>query len=169
MTLKEYFDQVQYFSESEQRMLDLWDMPFQHAFYAARKLMEEHPKEFKGSRLWEAFVERLSPSPEHIRLQLRTQGKASVAIIGPEKAARDRLRSAARTMGAKVRTHKERQWITGEIVSDTEVRVKGNTVSRGQMAPGASRAGVRWSGCRRLRLSSRQSAVIDASWPGYDC
>ena len=129
MTLEEYFAQDKYFSESEGELLDLDDMPYQHVYYAGRKLFYAHGTLFLESRLGQAFRERLSPSAEQLVDQLRRYGKATLSHNGNTTPIRSRLYYAAKRAGVKVTTHKEEKWVTGTVVTDTKVRVKGERVT----------------------------------------
>lgn len=132
MTLEEYFDQGEYyFSESAQEMVPLETLPYPHLFNACQKLYEEHMNEFRDSRLWNAFMERLSPSQEKIRRDLRQYGKASCVYWQEvEGSVRSRFYHAAKALGVRVKTHKEKNWITATVVdAGVAVRVKGRNVA----------------------------------------
>jgi hypothetical protein len=130
MTLKEYFNQDQYFSESTQELMSIEEMAFPHAFNAWWKLCETYSMDFYDTRLNRAFMELLSPSAETIRAVLRTRGVVShVAMHQKHKnAVRSKFYRAGRALGAKVHTHAGKNWVTGEIVTNTQVRVKGEPV-----------------------------------------
>lgn len=114
MTLKEYFAQDKYFSESTREFLSLSDMPFQHVYYAVQNLHSEHGDAFMDTELWRTFMRRLYPSSRELQRQLETFGKATVVDV---YASRQRLYYAAKQVGVQVKTHKERKWITAEVVS----------------------------------------------------
>ena len=130
MTLEEYFGQGEYyFSESAQELLPLEALPFPRLYHSCAKLLRENGPVFRDTRLWNAFMERLSPSQQRIQRDLRQFGRSS-CVYWPEieKAVRSRFYHAARRQGLKVRTHKEAKWITAEIVTTAQIKVKGQRV-----------------------------------------
>lgn len=142
MTLKEYFDQDQYFSESSGKFLTIRDMPWTHAYYAYRKLQQSYGIDFYGTTLAKVFEGYLSPSTHHLRLLLRRHGVASCMYdvwgempVLDRKKARARLFNAARSERIKITTHDMQwdggNWIKAEVVAgpQTTVRVKGERVA----------------------------------------
>lgn len=131
MELREYFNQDKYFSESTQELMSIQEMAFPHAFNAWWKLCETYHMDFYDTRLNRAFMERLSPSAETIRDGLQKYGVISHAALHPKhvKAVRSKFYRAGKKIGAKVHTHAGKNWVTAEIVTDTQVRVKGEKVA----------------------------------------
>lgn len=131
MELQEYFNQDQYFSESMQDLVSIEEMAFPHAFHAWMKLCEEYSMNFYETRLNRAFMERLSPSAEHIRKSLETKGHATHLAFHPKhaKAVRSKFYRAGKALGVKVKTHVKPHWVTAEVVANTPVRVKGEQVA----------------------------------------
>lgn len=129
MTLKEYFNQDKYFSESAQELVSIDEMPFPHAMHAAKKLNAEHGTDFIYSRLGEAFMERLSPSPERIREELSKSGRCShIMLYGPDQV-RSKLYRQAKRLGVKITTRTAGHYMNAEVVTGTQVRVKGEKVA----------------------------------------
>lgn len=129
MTLREYFNQDKYFSESAQELVSIDEMPFPHAFNAWKRLYIDFGRKFVESRLNQAFMERLSPSPERIREDLTEHGKSSHIHFGNTTPVRSKFYNAARTMRLKVTTHKESHWVTASLINYAQVRVKGEKVA----------------------------------------
>jgi hypothetical protein len=131
MELREYFNQDQYFSESTQELMSIQEMAFPHAFNAWWKLCETYSMDFYDTRLNRAFMERLSPSAEQINTSLQTRGHATHLAFHPKhvKAVRSKFYRAGKKIGAKVHTHAGKNWVTAEIVTDTQVRVKGEQIA----------------------------------------
>ena len=130
MTLDEYFNQDKYFSESTQELVSIDEMAFPHAFNAWRRLAtDDLGGEFIGSRLDRAFMQRLSPSPERIREQLRQYGVSSHIFYNGSGWARNKFYRAAKQLGVKVTTHRQGMYVRAEVVdAGTQVRVKGEKV-----------------------------------------
>jgi len=129
MTLAEYFAQDKYFSESTQELMPIDEMPFPHAMHAAKKLNAEHGTDFIYSRLGEAFMERLSPPQECIQDQLKRSGTSAHIVLGSTTNVRSKFYHAGRRLGVKVKTHKKGHYVTAEVVTGTQVRVKGQQVA----------------------------------------
>lgn len=131
VTLKEYFNQDKYFSESTQELVSIQEMAFPHAFNAWWKLCETYHMDFYDTQLNRAFMERLSPSAETIRDNLKARGTAVYVALHPlhKKAVRSKFYRAGKALGVKVTTHASKNWVTAEVVTNTQVRVKGEKVA----------------------------------------
>jgi len=131
MTEREYFNQDMYFSESQQELVPIQEMAFPHAFNAWWKLCETYHIEFYDTQLNRAFMERLSPSAENIRARLKAGGAATHVSMHPKhaEAVRAKFYRAGRALGVKVKTHVAKNWVTAEVVTNTQVRVKGEKVA----------------------------------------
>jgi hypothetical protein len=131
MDLREYFDQDKNFSESTQELMPISEMAFPHAFNAWWKLCETYHMEFYDTRLNRAFMERLSPSSERIRDKLKTVGYTTHVSLTPKhrKAVRAKFYRAAKALGVKVTTHAKKNWVEAEVVTGTQVRVKGEKIA----------------------------------------
>ena len=129
MTLQEYFNQDKYFSESAQELVSIDEMPFPHAMHAWIKLCTTYGMDFYDTRLNRAFVERLSPSQERIREQLQRTGTSAHVALGSTTHVRSKFYYAGKRLGVKVKTHKKGNYVTAEVVTGTQVRVKGEKVA----------------------------------------
>lgn len=132
MTLKEYFNQAQYYSESGARFMPIESMPYSHAYYAFRKLLTEHKGQFATTALFFQFIEYLEPKPGEIINALNNHGKVAIMpnLWCTKNTARSRIYRAARELGVKVTTHWNGKWMEGEVVvPQTTVRIKGQPVA----------------------------------------
>lgn len=131
MTLREYFDQEMYFSESQGELVSIQEMAFPHAYYAWAKLCGDYHMDFYDTQLNRAFMERLSPSAERIRQRLKAGGIVSHVAMYPKHrhAVRSKIYRAGKALGVRVKTHAAENWVTGEIVTNTQVKVKGRQVA----------------------------------------
>lgn len=108
----DYFNQEKfYFSKSREEWLPIEDMPFQQALFSHRKLLKEFGGSYRGTRLYQKFIQKLCPPPKGIRQQLEKYGKACHVVQEPgqktaEQVVRIKFYRAARRGGKKVTTHK---------------------------------------------------------------
>ncbi len=137
LSLEEYFNQDQYFSESSNEFKGMEEMPFPYAYNAFMKLVETHGRVFYGTTLHSTFLKYLHPNPASIRENLKINGR--VAIV-PEMRitdknfhqadvrARMKVTSVAKGMGQKVTTHWNGKWVEVELkTSPVKISVKGET------------------------------------------
>lgn len=133
MTEQEYLDQEQYFSESEGRLVDIATLPYKRAAYSYRKCLLAF-KDFPGSKLEQAFLAYLEPTPAAMRTLLLNYGAVNHLYRTSTTDVRSKAYSAAKVLGAKIKTHKHEierglGWIEVEVVQQSSVRIKGRPVA----------------------------------------
>lgn len=128
-TLQEYLAQTShYFSESEERIIQLEDMPFPHMVHAYRKLERELGTTFTKSPLCGRMRSLLRPEWYRLQEQLLKHGSASIMYDdeGEVSKVRKWFYAERESLGKNIKTHLDRKLgvVTGEVVTPA-VKVRG--------------------------------------------
>jgi hypothetical protein len=109
------FDQPVYFSESQQQLIHVEDMPLPYARNVLNKLSDEEG--FDGSVLQDALYAHLMPSPDELIVLLLDNGAAS--FYCPPHAKENTIRTIFYRVGKRIHkrilTHKNGDFIEGRI------------------------------------------------------